>query len=209
MGRPYKITWHYQHDEEILETSIYYFNAASDDLEVADLTNLSAGRAIAITNELNDLVPSGTYNWSITVTTPAIGSIGPARYINSAGNVMPGDGTAMFMDSMVANVTLRGENAAAETVTGGMRLSLVHKEASNRNQLDANFVSDLEAALNVIFPPTLAIGTGTLDRSIKSVRPPADPEYVKADTLTVSNRIGTNITRVGNRPQRNAGPVTP
>ena len=209
MGRPYKLTLHYQHDEEILETSIYYFNAASDDLEMPDLTNLCAGLNVRIENNLDDIVASGIWKFSTRVTTPAIGAVGPARYILPIGSQMPGDGTQKFMDSIVANVTLRGENAAEETVTGGMRLSIVAQEWSTRNQLDANFVSDLESNLNIVFPPTLAIGTGTLDRSIKSVRPPADPEYVKADTLVVSNRVGTNITRVGNRPQRNTGPVAP
>jgi hypothetical protein len=207
MGRPYKLTWHYQADEEILQSSIYYFNDATDDVDVTDLTNLTGQTITRIAAHLDLVVPTKIHNWSVTCSTPAIESVGPARWINAVGKVMPGDEAIQLMDSIVANVTLRGENAAEEAVVGGMRLSLVGNLFSDRNQLDANFVSDLEDALNIIYPATIGISTGTINRCIKSVRPPADPEYVFPVTLTVSNRVGTNLTRVGNRPQRNTGPI--
>jgi hypothetical protein len=207
MGRPYKLTWHYQADEEILQTSIYYFNDATDDLDVTDITNLTGQTITKIFNELELLVGLKTQSWSVTCSTPAIGVVGPARWINAHGRVLDGDESPQYMDSIVANVTLRGENLAEETVVGGMRFSVVPVFMSDRNQLDAAWVASLENALEIIFPPTIGISTGTINRAIKSVRPPADPEYVFPVSLKVSNRVGTNLTRVGNRPQRNTGPI--
>jgi hypothetical protein len=207
MGRPYKITWSYQHDEEILESSIWYFDELSEDIEPADLTNVSSSIITEMANELDDKMPAGLINHGVSIYTPAIDGIGPARFINAENTVFNGDGDVEFCDSIVLNVQLSGENAAGEPVTGGMRLSVVPKGIVNRNQLTATWCDDMASSLNVVFPQAISTSGADWLRCIRHVKTGQDPEYVYPVTLTCSNRVGSNLTRVGNRPQRNAGPV--
>ncbi len=207
MARPYKVTWKYQHDEEILQSSCWYFDPADNPFEVGDLGALAGSFGLRLAQAIDEYVPAGFEIWSLEVSTPAVGNEGPSRWINAIAGTMDGNETTRSMDSFVANAQLRGENALGEAVAGGFKLSIVPREIVNRNQLDSTWVTNVEAALEFVFPQQVAIDAGNIERCIRSVRPPADPEYVWPTELTVSQRIGTNLTRVGNRPQRNAGPI--
>ena len=205
MARPYKISWVYQADEEVLETSIWYLDTFSDDLEPADLTNVSSGVITRIAGTLYEFVGGATMSHAVKVTTPALDGVGPARFINAHGVALAGDGEDITWDRLVVNVALSGENAAEEPVVGGMRLSCVPAGKANRNQFESNWADDFRVALDTVFPQVITDATNDWQRCVKSVRGDADPEYVYPVAMTVSNKVGVNLTRVGNRPQRNTG----
>jgi len=209
MARPFKITWVYQADEEVLQSSIWYLNTFSNDLDPSDLTNVSSSVITRLVASLDSLAALNIMSHAVTVTTPAIDSVGPSRFINAHGVTMNGEGEVISWDRAVANVKLTGENDAEEPVVGGMRLSIIPKTYLNRNQLDSGWVDDLTTALNIIFPQVITDANDDWQRCIKSVRNGADPEYVYPAVLTVSSKVGVNLTRVGNRPQRNTGQTVP
>lgn len=210
MPRPYQIIWKYQSDEEILQSAIWYFDPGSAPVLTPEtLSDLSAGVATRIASNFPEVFALDVVSWSVTVAAPVTTLSGPARFINTQSEEF-GDGPfPKSMDSLLANVTLRGTNAADETVTGGMRLSGLDRGSFDKTQLEASKRASLEDALIVVFPPVINVTGLNLERCIRSVRPPADVEYVFPTTLEVSSRAGVRIDRVGNRPQRNTGPVVP
>lgn len=104
MGRPYKITWRYQNDEEILDTSIYYYDPLGETLAPEDLTNLTAGVITRIAAQLPGIIADGVRSHSVIASSPAIGAVGPGRWVNAHGLTMTGAAEASTMDSIVANV---------------------------------------------------------------------------------------------------------
>jgi hypothetical protein len=209
--RPYLINVKYQHDEEILQCEVWYFNPVPEDLAVEDLAEISAEIVGDIATNLDELSPNGLIVHSVTVTTPSlVGGEGPARYINAYGQVMAGDGTSKYMDSICANMTLRGTHSQGKPAISVTKWSIVPREKQDRNQLDATWVAALETAFGNIFPQEINVGAGTLQRAVKSLQvdeigDPLPLEWVYPTTLSVSSRVGSNLTRVGNRPQSNAG----
>ena len=202
MARPFKVTWYYQNDEEILTTTIWYNDPTSATLlSPEDLANIAAAIQTNIAGGMAAVQGKEVYSHAIEVSSPVVANSGPGRHINPH-NVIVGDlGTDAHSDLIVMNVQLRGESNAGRPVTGGMRLSGIHKAETDCNNIKEAYASAAEASLDVVFPEFLNAGGSTYTRSIRHNIPEGGIEYVAAKFLNVARRVGTMLDRVGNRPQ--------
>lgn len=207
MARPYKLSWFYQNDEEVLTASIWYFNPDPDALDVADLSTIAQGVITRVAANLDGEMADNVHSHGCRVTTPAVDTEGPARFIAAHGMTMEGIPATPIMDSIVVNLVLKGDRADGTPATGGIRLSGLPVTVVDKNQLDSTWTSAILAAFQIIFPPTIALATGEIHRAIRSKRKLFPLEFVYPTTMEISDKVGINLTRVGNRPQSNAGPL--
>ena len=202
MSRPFKVTWKYQNDEEVLTTSVYYFDPSSATLvSPEDLSNLAAQVIANIAASADNIMGTDVYSHSVEVTTIAQGASGPSRHINAHNSVIGDSAEPSAGDLITMNVQLRGTSTAGKPVTGGLRLAGVYISKVDCNNLEEAYAANAESAVAAIFPPQIVIGGQPFARSIKHTTEEGNTEYVFAEFLSVARRVGTMLDRVGNRPQ--------
>lgn len=211
---------YYQAAEEILETGVHYRNDLSSDPQAIpenhqDLANLVESRL----SNLDDTVGNDFIAWAVGVEVPFTNGVGgPYRFIRASSLALSSGLEASMPDAATYNIQIKGTDIEGKPVTGGLRLSGVPRNKIDCNTLDSQAVTDLEAAIDLVFPPSVQLsGNVTFTRIILRDIPGAGVlNQVDAPTTIVTNRVGSRIDRVFNKPntgrkkpENNGGPPDP
>lgn len=201
MSRVYNCSMMYQHLEEILQADVQYADFTTQvGVNMIDMQALAVSLSGSITG--SDLGLSfGEAMWFIAMIVTTVkddDNFGPARYIHSAPDAN-GEFGLSITDSILFNVEFRGLDQQDRTVAGGMRISGVPQDGVDCNTLNSNLVSQLQDEIDVAWPPTLQVLGTPFQRVVISKRKGELPQIVQVPGTLVSNRVGIDIVRRGNK----------
>lgn len=195
----------YQIYDEILETRVgYWDSSSSSSISPADLQNLCETTIARLKNgDLPDLLGNPWVFYGCTVTTPKelTDNKGPSRFIVSDQDAI-GLGASTFNEAGFFNWQLRGTNVLGKPVVSGIRLSGIPEDKIECNTLDETYRADMETALDELFPNVIQVLGQPFNRAVvHRSKDLANPTVVLLPNQSLSNRIGVDITRRGNRAQ--------
>jgi len=188
-----------------LETTVLYRDPSSlTSINMADLQSLAQQTHNSFTGgDLKQYLGSPfVYYGSIARTEKDIpGDKGPAKYI-IAGQDELGFGSPVLNEAAYFNWVIKGTNTLGKAVAGGIRLSGIDKSQVACNVLDETYRQAVLVELDLIFPPVRTVNGQPISRCIwHTSKDFAEPQIVLCPDSDLSNRVGIDSTRRGNRSQ--------
>jgi len=195
----------YQVHDEILETTVYYRDPSSlTSINMADLQALAGVTHNAFTgSDLSQYLGTPfTYYGSIARTQKDVaGDKGPAKFV-VAGQDQLGFGGPALNEACYFNWVISGANPLGKGVSGGIRLSGIDKNQTDCNTLNNTYRQNVLLELNLIFPAIRTINGQPFARGIfHNSKDFAEELFVLCPSSDLSNRVGIDSTRRGNRSQ--------
>lgn len=195
----------YQVHDEVLETRCKYRDPSS-------LTSISTLDLIDLTQQVDaDVIASGIgallgdpwvyYGATTTTWKDEAENKGPARYI-LANQQEIGAGGSALNEAFYANWNMRGTDVLGEVVIGGVKISGLDSANVLCNTLEDTYRENLRTAIETIFPPIRNVNGTPFDRGVWHFSKTLGIyTFVICASSDLSNRVGTDSTRRGNRSQ--------
>jgi len=195
----------YQINDEILETTVLYRDPSSlTSINMADVQELAQQTHDSfIGGDMGSYLgsPFIYYGCVARAEKDVPGDKGPARY-TVAGQVSLGQGGPVLNEAAYFNWIIKGANTLGKPVAGGIRLSGIDKSQVACNVLDDAYRQLVLAELDLIFPATRTINGTPFSRCIwHTSKDLAGRFIVLCPESDLSNRVGIDSTRRGNRSQ--------
>lgn len=201
----FSTTLMYQVHDEILETTVHYQDPSS-------LTSINMNDLQDLAQQTHDQIFAGDINTYLGTPWVYYGTVartekdepgdkGPAKFA-IAGQDEIGNGGPAINEAVYLNWIIKGTDSLGAAVNGGIKLSGIDKLKVLCNTLDEDYRNFVLAELNLIFPPTRTINGTPFSRGIwHTSKDLAEREFVLCPDSDLSNRVGIDSTRRGNRSQ--------
>lgn len=198
---PLELTWLYQANEEILETSYWYYRDVDIEANTAQLLCVDlASWALGKAGNFANIFPTNCKLWGVSARSPIFFNAGPARYDIPLSNLGQVDDYAAT-DQVTMRVDLIGQNADEEPIKNGLILSGVPLESINCNLISSTQQTLVNNELANFMPFTIALSSGTVTLGIRHAPIGGAVTFYPCTSRSLNSMLGTDITRRGNRPQ--------
>ncbi|HUW45534.1 MAG TPA: hypothetical protein VMW50_07030 [Dehalococcoidia bacterium] len=202
--RGYSCSFLYQGDEEILETSWWYYE---------DVDGGEVGAAQRVCNELASIfllrigdfanfLGSNGFVMAAQVRSAALNGVGPCfatqNFALGGSNPEP-----CATDQITMRINWLGTGIDMQPHKNGMIISGIPNDVFDCNTLDETFLTaGVEPALDLLFPETLTTTEGTMIRGVRYQESNLDYVFVPCTEVVVAGVVGSDGTRRGNRSQK-------
>lgn len=195
----------YQVHDEVLETRCKYRDPSS-------LTSIAPIDLIDLCGQVNnDVITSGIgallgnpwvyYGCTVSTWKDEAENKGPARYV-IANQQEIGSGAAAINEAFYLNWSMRGTDVLGEVVIGGIKLSGIPSDKILCNTLEDAYRTQVKLAIEEIFPPVRSVGGTPFERGVWHFSKTLGIyTFVICASSDLSNRVGVDQTRRGNRSQ--------
>lgn len=203
---PFQLTWMYQVNEEILETEYEYtadetIEADTSQTIVEDLADWAYGKR----SDFAAILPTDCKVWGVSAKSPNWFGAGPARcdrHTNLSGTYAG----VSLTDQITYRIYQHSHNSLSKPIRNSCEMSGVPVSAIDCNLLVEAFVNAVNAKLPDFMPLSIALSSATVTLAVRNKIGAAEPVWYPAESVNVTDMVGSNITRRGNRSQR--GPDT-
>jgi hypothetical protein len=195
----------YQVHDEVLETKCKYRDPSSlTSISPVDLIDLATQvDAAVIASGIGALLGDPWVYYGATATTwkDEAENKGPGRYI-VANQQEIGSGAAAINEAFYLNWTMRGTDVLGEVTIGGVKISGIPGDKVLCNTLEDDYRVDALTAIEQIFPAVRTVNGTPFDRGVWHFNKTLGIyTFVICASSDLSNRVGTDSTRRGNRSQ--------